>query len=144
MTALGVGSVDGKQRQEPVATLHSLATRIASHSSTLQGQRTPHLTDLSRTTTSQSIGAQHSRPVSKRQITPQSPLTSIHPASATNTAVASVHNQPVPTTVHSQHPLQNGGPPERISIPPRPTDFGRTETDFFTPPSDPAEIKRLQ
>ena len=33
MTALGVGSIDGQQRQAPVATLHSLLTRIATHQS---------------------------------------------------------------------------------------------------------------
>lgn len=33
MIALGVGSIDGKQRKETVATLHSLAVRVATSSS---------------------------------------------------------------------------------------------------------------
>ena len=146
MTALGVGSIDGKQRKETVATLHSLAVRVATSSSRhTQSQGVETIgAPASRPPTHHNQTALPSRPASKGQATPSSRPTSIQPAPSTNLSTASLHDQPVPTTGALQHGLQNGGPPEKISMPPPPTQMERTETDFFTPPSDPSQIKTLQ
>ena len=172
MTALSVGTVDGKQRKERVAVLHALATRVATHSSNFQSQRTETTTLPSRpaaeksqaaleTPQSGSVSNSHpappsdtafisqvplqTQPVSNGHATSQSQSTSIQPAPATNITAASPHEQPIATSA----PLQtNGGPPEskpqNITMPPPPIDLERTKTDFFTPPSDPIEAKRLQ
>lgn len=146
MTALGVGSIDGKQRKETVATLHSLAVRVATSSSRhTQGLGTETVgAPTSRPPTHHNQTALPSRPASKGQTTPSSRPTSIQPAPTTNLGTASLHDQPVAAGGALQHPLSNGGPPEKISMPPPPTQMDRTETDFFTPPSDPSEIKTLQ
>ncbi|KAL9066009.1 MAG: hypothetical protein Q9161_007860 [Pseudevernia consocians] len=146
MTALGVGSIDGKQRKETVATLHSLAVRVATSSSRhTQSQGVETIgAPASRPPTHHNQTALPSRPASKGQATPSSRPTSIQPAPNTNLSTTSLHDQPVPTTGALQHDLQNGGPPEKISMPPPPTQMERTETDFFTPPSDPSQIKTLQ
>lgn len=46
MTAIGVGSIDGKQRKEPVCTLHSMAVRVATNASNFQSQRTEKVGSL--------------------------------------------------------------------------------------------------
>ena len=147
MTALGVGSMDGKVRQEPVATLHSLATRIASHSSMFQSQRTEKVVPSSRPTTSHSLAVppgqlltlqQRSRPTSKGQDAPTT-----QPVPNANPSVASAHDQSAPGSAPLQHPLQNGAPPEKISMPPPPppADLERMKTEFVTPATEPSEIK---
>ena len=175
MTALSVGTVDGKQRKERVAVLHALATRVATHSNNFQSQRTETTTLPSRPAaaksqtaleTPQSVSVSnghpappaagtasisqevppHTQPVSNGHATSQSQPTNIQPAPATNLPAASTHEHPTPASA----PLQqtNGAPPESkpqdITMPPPPTDLERTKTDFFTPPSDPLEAKRLQ
>lgn len=89
-----------------------------------------------------------SHPIPNGHITPQSRPTSIQPAPNTDLSAASLHDQPVPGSGPLQHPLANGGPPiskpQNISMPPPPTDMERTKTDFYTPPSDPSELKYLQ
>ena len=172
MTALSVGTVDGKQRKERVAVLHSLATRVATHSSNFQSQRTEITTLPSRpatpnsqaalqTSQSGSISNGHPAPPAATsfigQLPPQSQPVSnghatsqshIQPAPATNISAASLHDQPIPDSAPLRHPSTNGGPPEskpqNITMPPPPIDIERTKTDFFTPPSDPIEAKRLQ
>ena len=54
MTALSVGTANGKQHKERVAVLHSLATRVATHSSNFQSQRTETTTLPSRPATANS------------------------------------------------------------------------------------------
>ncbi len=146
MTALGVGSIDGKQRKEPVAILHSLAVRVATSSSRhTQSQGIETIgAPASRPPTNHNRTALPSRPASKGEATPSSRPTSIQPAPNTNLSMASLHDQPVPAGGPLQHPLQNGGPPERISMPPPPAQMERTKTDFFTPPSDASELKTLE
>lgn len=172
MTALSVGTLDGKQRQERVAVLHSLATRVATHSSNFQSKRTETITLPSRPATSTSQSASQGGPVSNGHaapqggaafvgqaspqgqpitnghVTTQSQPTSIQSTPATDFSKASLHDQPIPTNGPLEQPLANGGPPEskpvNISLPPPPTDMERTKTDFFTPPSDPLEAKQLQ
>lgn len=149
MTALGVGSLDGKQRKEPVATLHSLATRVATHSSGLQRQRTQDSLPNSGPTTAQSQPVSQKQPAIASQ--PLSQDTSIishlppslQPASNIDSTEASDHGQPSLADKPFQHPLASGGPPERISIPPPPVQIERTKTEFVTPPTDPSEIKTL-
>lgn len=146
MTALGVGSIDGKQRRETVATLHSLAVRVATSSSRhAQSQGTETVgAPASRPPTHHNQAALPSRPASKGQATPSSRPTSIQPAPDVDLGAASLHDQPVPASGALQHPLQNGGPPEKISMPPPPTEMERTKTDFFTPPSSTSELKSLE
>lgn len=172
MTALSVGTLDKKQHKERVAVLHALATRVATHSSNFQSQRTETTTLPSRPATANSQSATKSGPVPNGHIAPQggaafmgqapsqshtvpnghvnsgSRPSSIQPAPTTDLSTASLHDQPIPDTGPLQHPLTNGGPPERkphnIGLPPPPTDIERTKTDFFTPPSDPSEMKQLR
>lgn len=172
MTALSVGALNGKQRKERVAVLHSLATRVATHSSNFQSQRTETTTLPSRPATSSSYTAPQSGPASdgvaapqgsaaipaqppsqshqvpNGHVLPSSQATSIQPAPAPSFSTASLHDQPVPSSGPPQHPLTNGGrfegKPQITNMPPPPVDLERTKTDFFTPPSDPAEARQLQ
>jgi hypothetical protein len=166
MTAVSVGSIDGKERKEPIATLHSLAVRVATHSSHLQRQRSEIVVPNSRPITSHSQATssmqalKDSQPVPPNQATPSdhpatvqpAPLTqtapsnlpaTIQPAPGMNASSASLHSQPIPAGGPLQHPLANGGPPERIAMPPPPTQIQRTKTEYVTPAEDPAEIKQL-
>ena len=118
MKAVGVGSIDGKQRQEHVATLHSLATRVA----TREGR-------LSRAVTQQSIP--QTTEVQNR------PPTSNEPPAVK--AAPNVQDPSQPPMMNSTG--LNGGPPEMITIPSRPIDLGRQQTEYMTPPSDPSEIR---
>ena len=154
MKALGVGSLDGKQRIEPLATLHSLATRVATHSSNIQNQRLQHSVSSSRPTTSSSQAVSQKQPFIAVQplppstaATPSLPV-SIQPAPAVDTVVAtfqnvSVQNQTQPISEPLRHPLANGKPLGNINIPPPPVKIERTKTEYVTPPSDPSEIKTL-
>ena len=166
LTALSVGNLDGKQRKDRVAVLHALATRVATHSSNFQSQRTETTTLPSRPATSNNQPAQQngstsnghvtskggaplqSQPVSNGHLTPQSQPTSIQPTAAADLSKASVQDAPKPHSAPLEHPIANGSPaeskPQNISMPPPPTDMERTKTDFFTPPSDPVEAKQLQ
>ena len=154
MTALGVGSLDGKQRQEPIATLHSLATRIATHSSYVQSQRSKNSLPNSRPATANSQAVSQKQPhtenISQSQttaVTSNIPP-SIQPPSDIDTATTSLQNtslqsQPPPANETLKHPLANGAPPGGISIPPPPVQIERQKTEYVTPPSDPSEIKTL-
>ena len=168
MTAVGVGSIEGKQRKEVVATLHSLAVRVATSSSRrTQSYRADPPTEgapadrpptyhnreqqaalpthpLSK---GQPVLDNNSRPSSKQSQLSQQALpnpsrpTSIQPAPAANLSTASIHDQPIHPSGTLQYPLQqNGGPPEKISLPPPPTNIERTKTEYMTPASDAAEI----
>ena len=140
MTAVSVGVLDGKQREERVAVLHSLATRVATNSSNLQSQGTETTTLPVRSATSNSQAAPQGPPVSNGAIIP--------PAPATELSKAPLDDPSKPSSGPLQQPIANGGPPEskpqNLSMPPPPTDMDRTKTDFFTPPSDPSEAKQLQ
>lgn len=147
MTALGVGSIGGKQRNEPVATLHSIAVRVASHSKNFQSQRTQIVVPNSRPETPRSQApSSTSRPVSVAASKVAAPVghTSTQPAPFTNIGPEHVHRHPGYVANAPDRPMQNGGPPEKISLPPAPVQIERTQTDFFTPPSDPSEMKRLE
>ena len=154
MTALGVGSLDGKQRKEPVAILHSLATRIATHSSNVQSQRMQDSLPNSRPATAHSQAVSQKQPPIESLSAPQntaassSIAASIQTPSDLDTATTSLQNaslqsQPPPPSETLQHPLANGGPPEGISMPAPPAQIERTKTEYVTPPSDPSEIKTL-
>ena len=72
MMALGVGSVDGHERKERMATLHSLALETLTRSSTHQGQHAPSHPDTAQTQSQASQPAilasmdRHSTPPSSR------------------------------------------------------------------------------
>lgn len=143
MTAVSVGVLDGKQRQERVAVLHSHATRVATtNSSNVQSEGTETTTTLPvRSATTNSQVAPPGQPVSNGTI--------IQPAPATDLSKAPLPDQPASRSGPLQQPIvANGGPPEskpqNLSMPPPPTDLDRTKTDFFTPPSDSTEAKQLQ
>lgn len=151
MTALGVGSLDGKQRKELVATLHSLATRIATHSSHVQSLRMQNSMPNSRPV-SQAVSQK--QPLTESLSDPQNIAVtsniaaSTQPHSGLDSATTSLQNaslqsQAPPLSEPLQHPLANGGPPKGISIPPPPVQIERTKTEYVTPPSDPSEIKTL-
>ncbi|CAD6573490.1 MAG: hypothetical protein ASARMPRED_006094 [Alectoria sarmentosa] len=173
ITALSVGTLDGKPRKERVAVLHALATRVATHSSNFQSQRTETTTLPSRPATSNGEPAplnaplpnghtappngtaflgeapSQSYPVSNGQSNLKGRPTSTQPAPVTNRSTASLHTQSIPSGGPlQQHPVTNGALPESkphtITMPPRQNNMVRTKTDFFTPPSDPAEMKQLQ
>lgn len=118
MTAVGVGSIDGKQRKENVATLHSVATRVATREGRISRAVT-HEGEIPRVT---------------------NPQTSVPKAEEYPPAAA-----PAPTSngVVMNGGPPNGGPPKNISLPPPPVELGRQETVYVTPASDPAEIKRF-
>ena len=127
MSAIGVGSIDGKLRKEHVATLHSLATRVATHSERLA---------LSRAATQQST-----RPVS--QAPTSNPATSI---AGTSSRPTSLHPDVVHDTKSAQPmngAVANGVLPEKIAMPPPPTDLERQKTEYMTPASDPSELKTM-
>ncbi|KAK4693210.1 hypothetical protein P7C71_g4147, partial [Lecanoromycetidae sp. Uapishka_2] len=169
MTALGVGTIDGRQRQEPVAVLHSMAVRVASHSKNFQSQRTQNVVPNSRPETPRSQAPSHSsRPVSAAPSTSKtagpSPLVGmqfatkpstqapVQPSTEPSTLAAPFanlsteyqHEQPQYVDKAPEHSMQNGGPPEKIQMPLPPTQIQRMETEYVTPPSDPSEIKQLQ
>ena len=167
MTALSVGTLDGKEHKERVAVLHALATRVATQSSNFRSQRTEATTLPSRPATSKGQPAPQSgpvpnghattqggarapsqtQPISNGHVRRQSRPTSTQPAAATDTCTESLHDQAVPDSGPLQRPLTNGGPPkgkpQNINLPPPPIDMARTKTDFFTPPSYPSEMKQL-
>ena len=156
MTALGVGSLDGKQRKDPIATLLSLATRIATHASNVQSQRSKNSLPNSRPVTANSQAVSQKQPPIESLSQPQTTaaisntITSTQPPSDIATVTASLQNaslqsQPpqLPPTETLKHPLANGAPPESVSIPPPPVQLERQKTEYVTPPSDPSEIKTL-
>ena len=129
MKALGVGSIDGKQRQEHVATLHSLATRVATREGRLSRAPTQQSTAYAPVAAANHVTSQvqHPPPISKEP-----------------PAVKVVSNtlEPSPAPMMNGAGL-NGVPPEKITLPSRPVDLGRQKTEYVTPPSDPSEIKTL-
>ncbi len=151
MTALGVGSIDGQQRKEPAATLHSLAVRVASHSRNFQSQRTQNVVPNSRPETPRSQAPSYtSLPVSvaPSKAAAPTPLISAQPttqpAPFANLSTEYVHEQPGYVADAPEKPIQNGRPPEKISLPPPPVQIERSKTEYVTPPSDPSEIKQLE
>ena len=172
MTALSVGVLDGKQRNEKVAVLHTGATRVTIQSSNFQSQRIETATLPIRLAAADSQPASldgivanghaatqsgaasvsqapsQGQPISNGHVTSQSQPTSVQPAPATETSKTQLQDQSISSSAPLKQPLANGGPPEskpqNLSMPPPPTDLERTKTDFFTPPSDAAEAKQLQ
>ena len=153
MTAIGVGSMDGKERKEPIATLHSVAVRVATNASRhAQSQRGIDIESVP--PIYQTNLPVHPLPKEKAAIGDQSssiqepppqtsPPTNIQPALNGNLSTTIPNDQPLlasgtlPTTLR-----QNGSPPENISMPPPPTTIERMKTEYMTPPSDPSEIPK--
>jgi len=143
MTAVGVGSIDGKQRSSTVATLHSLATRVATNSSNFQSQRTESLVMTGKPPTSENhnapVTAAEARPISAKAkestVVPtagpnQEPATNISetqeaptaqaappaapPAQPSLTQSTPAHSNPTPTTIA---PPTTSLPPNTLNIP---------------------------
>ena len=167
LTALSVGTLDGKPRQERVAVLHSLATRVATHSSNVQSQRTePITTTLPIRPATSSTGqptsqaeplangsaapAQGSASVPSQHVLSNGHLTP-QPAPATiRTDASSPHDQS--TTIQDSKPLQqqppllasasvsaNGGPPEEEV-----TTTTKPPLQNLTMPPPPNEMERTK
>lgn len=166
MTALSVGTLDGEQRKERVAVLHTLSTRVAADAN---GQAVPPSGPITNGEAAPPNGTafegqapSESHPVSYGHISPQSQPTITHVAPAT-----SPDDQPKAGSGPLQHPLTNGGlanggltngastngastnssPPESkpqptTMPPPVQNTTELTKTDFFTPPSDAVEVKQ--
>ena len=165
MTALGVGSIDGKPRQDQVATLHSLMTRIATHQSqramqekdplgsrppTSQGQTLDPITANATMAATTTAASTISEPVSH---TSAAPSVSGQPAAGeTIPQTDPTSIQPTPdkdvanmtSTDQTQESLTNGGPPEKLDIAAAPLSVERTKTEFATPPNDPEVNRQLQ
>ena len=209
MQAVGVGTIDGKQRQERIATLQGVAKRVATHRDRLSRANTR--TSTSPSLTPSGVSSTGPRPLSQRQIshtthasplatsdtpnaaqqstelrhaqsrhTPTSPLatsdaTVTSPPGPISETVQAITKPTSPTTTSEAldtnhatetpgvHPdakvsdkaaeimasltingtAQNGGPPEKISMPPPSTDLERQKTVYMTPPSESNELKQI-
>ena len=151
MEAVGVGSIDGEQRKEHVATLHGLASRVATHRERLSRATTKQSVTLPATTSA--IPSNISRPDSKQHSSPlaqfaapstsDSPDQTLEPPGVrSNRSIdepAAAGQVPTSNTVN----IQNGGPPQKIEMPPPPVELGRQKTAYMTPPTEPGEAKAL-
>ena len=161
LIALGVGSNDGKPRREVVATLHAHAAQNAFPGMSRQNTRTVIEPIASREGVEKAVPAAvpplpvvgqyqsgsapapvqpHSDTVQPGAVSSQAPLASGQHAPATFQPPPPVNLPPGPVTngIGNEHP----GP---ISLPPQPTapQFQRSGTEYFTPPIDVSELKRL-
>lgn len=158
LTALGVGTVKGIERREVLATLHSHAAQNAFPGMSRQNTQQNAFASLSRQSTTQ-LQPRPSEPSVAPLIQPAvhpvqqaappvfeapstNPPTTFSPPQAAAATAFQIHQppsmQPVPA------PTTNGienSRPGQIEMPKAPLD--RTTTDFFTPPAEPAELKRL-
>lgn len=151
MEAVGVGSVDGEQRKEHVATLHGLATRVATHRERLS--RAPTKQSVTLSTAASAIPSNISHPDSKQHLSPLAPIaaplaadspdeTLVTSGVRSNRSIdepAAAGQVPMSNTAN----IQNGGPPGKIEMPPPPVELGRQKTAYMTPPTEPGEAKAL-
>ena len=155
MTALSVGTLDGKQRKEPVAVLH-LATDVGTQSKNIQSQRTETTTLPSKPATTNDQSVLQNGLIPNGYAAPQTGAAVVGQATSQSQPVFNGHLTPksqptseqlVPSSEPIQHLYANGGPPEskpqNPSMPPPPTDMEGMKAGFFTPPSDPSEVKQL-
>lgn len=150
MKAIGVGSIDGKQRNEHMATLHGLASRVATHRERLS--RAPTKQSIAPSVTPSAVSSNATRSDTKHYSSPLAQNAAIVPPEGTD--------QPAAIGVHGATPAekpatagqapqsitgnaQNGAPPEEISIPPPPVQLGRQPTEYLTPPTEPGGAKVL-
>ena len=131
MTAVGVGSIDGKERKEAVAVLHSMAVRVVSHAKSMVNSSRPATAG---STTAASL----------------TKLSLINPPVTTlpgNTQPSPLPNVDIGKSAEGNGAVSNGVPPEKLAMPlpppPPPMEMQRTKTEYVTPPSDPSEIKQL-
>ena len=111
LTALGVGTWEGKQRREEIATLHSLATRIKTSASKAGEKAAAAVAEAANTTIAATAMLQQ-----QNGAPPTAPVDNVEKVTEKTT----------------------------IAIPPPapPTEMERTKTEFKTPFSDPAELKK--
>ena len=165
MTALGVGSIDGKLRQDRVATLHSLLTRIATHQSqrarqekdplgsrppTSQGQTLAPLTANTTMAATTAAASTISEPVSHTSAAPSissqpvtgQPTLPTDPNGVQATPDKDMANMTI--TGQPKEGLANGRPSEKLDIPAPPSSIERIKTEFATPPNDPEVNRQLR
>ena len=163
MTALGVGSIDGKPRQEKVATLHSLLTRMATHQSQKALQNKDPLGSRPTTSKDQPPAPAVTNPPTAAATEPSTSVSEpvSHTSSAPSVSGENTNGQPT-------HPLPNGemanlklteekvepssangnvatgAPTEGKLDIPAPTSIEKVKTEYATPPSDPEVNRQLQ
>ena len=151
MIALSVGSLDGRQRKEQIAVLHTLTRGVATDSNDQAvAPSRPVSNDEAAPQNGTAFEGQTpspSQPVSNGHITPESRPTNPQLAPA-----MSPHDQSETGNEPVQHKLANGGltnggSPEsklpNVIMPPAQNTMELTNMDFYTPPSDPVEVKQL-
>lgn len=163
MVALGVGTLDGQQRKTPVATLHSLLTRIATHQSQKAMQEANLLNSRPPQTDADGQAPAPNPPPSAEKVVaameasvshasgissipnhsasvkpaPETDPTRIEPRATTDEASVAVSDPP-------KESLSNGGPPEKLAMPEAFSPMEPTKTEFITPPNDPEVNRQLQ
>ncbi|KAL8711683.1 MAG: hypothetical protein Q9220_003854 [cf. Caloplaca sp. 1 TL-2023] len=152
MVALSVGSIDGKEHKEAVATMHSWAVRTATNSSTFQLHRT--FSDF-RTSqlASQSPSAPQSRPESMRQITSRTQAQPISPLQPLPNTDGSPDVQIPPSTetqppyqvppITAQAPSQQGqqaAPVQQMPPPAAPSSVPQSQKGLSTAPGSESTI----
>lgn len=164
MTAVGVGSVDGQERREKIATLHSFAKLALSRSNRPRYERTP--TDFRPQSSLASQSTLQTVPVSQPSSTQQNtllppsmtvpqgePITQFHQVSEPAAEAWPVPRAQLITQVQpeerngvllagsvpSTQPESNGVAPGSIAMPP--PKFERTKTEFVTPAEEPSQIQ---
>jgi hypothetical protein len=155
LQALGVGSIDGKPRREIVATLHAHAAQRAFPGMSRQNTRSIIEPTVSRDATRQFVPPPvPPAPAGDRPVAAATPPPSgiAQPeASPVESAPVRVHPAPAPSP---SPPLSGGGEPAFIQgeilpgpLPPPkqpvPPPVQRLGTEYYTPPIDVSEQKRL-
>ncbi|KAL8948044.1 MAG: hypothetical protein Q9222_005736 [Ikaeria aurantiellina] len=146
MVALSVGSIDGKEHKEAVATMHSWAVRTATNSSTFQLHRT--FSDF-RTSqlASQASSAPQSRPESKGQTTTRAQAQPVSPVQPPPNTDGSPDVQIPPSTqtqpsyqvppVAAHAPNQQAPPAQQMQPPPPPSSMPQPQSTLEAlPPSE--------
>ncbi|KAG8529898.1 uncharacterized protein KY384_005379 [Bacidia gigantensis] len=153
MFAIGVGSINGKERQEPLATLHGLVARTTTHRERLSRMNTQasvapsSLHSVTTTGTGKPVphsqlshlvpapGSSHSnRPSSLRKSIEAPPIE----IAKTEAPVSSTT-----TSTNMNGTIPNGVLPEKLNMPPPPSDLSRQKTEYMTPAQEPEELKAL-
>lgn len=170
LIALGVGSIDGKPRRETLATLHSHAAQSAFPGMSRQTTRNVIEPMASREVTGKLVPATVPSSLAMDRSAPatvpppsdpvQAGPTAVQPPAATWQHTTATFQPPPVTEAYSPATIQPppvdvqpmpvpngiGGPlPGPISLPPQPlpSQIQRSGTEYFTPPIDTFELKRL-
>ena len=158
MMALSVGSINGKQHNEVVATLQPWASRTTTRSSAFQSNRNrPDFYTRPSYTASQTGSTSTSRPQSRSKpiaafesaVLQKQPPTSVQPVTQTDGTMESESVLPNGSVlINESAGLECQAPPPPASVPPNsiampPPQIQRTETQYMTPATEPSEMKNF-